>query len=73
MLLLLRIELFRDVFGEYRLSSGNTYFFNLETVGRDPKLKRNNLFMAKRRVYKLVERGIINNPKKKINKIAMAV
>ena len=66
-----KVRLENDIFGEYKLSSGNTYFFNLETVGRDPKLKRNNLFMAKRRVYKLVERGIINNPSEKINKIAM--
>ena len=64
------VRLENDVFGEYMLSSGNTYFFNLETVGRDPKLKRNNLFMAKRRVYKLVERGIINNPREKMKLIA---
>ena len=59
-----------DVFGTYQLDKGNTYFFNLITVGRDPILKRNNLFIAKRRVYQLIDQGLISNPSESLERIA---
>jgi len=59
-----------DVFGTYYLNKGNTYGFNLITVGRDPILKRNNLFIAKRRVYQLIDKGLIPNPVESLKNIA---
>jgi hypothetical protein len=52
-----------DIFGKFDLKKGSAYSFNLETLGRDPLLKRNNLFIAKRRVYQLIEQGKIADPK----------
>ncbi len=51
-----------DIFGEFILQKGKFYTFNLATVGRDPKLKRNNLFMAKNRIYQLITKGKIRKP-----------
>ena len=59
-----------DVFGTYKLNKGWFYWFNLLTVGRDPILKRNNLFIAKRRVYQLIDKGLIHNPSESLEMIA---
>ena len=64
------VTLSNNVFGKYILKKGEYYNFNLITVGRDPKLKRNNLFIAKRRIKSLIKKNILNNPIDHINKIA---
>ena len=51
-----------DVFGAFSLEKGMSYNFNLETLGRDPVLKRNNIFIAKRRIYQLIEQKLLENP-----------
>ncbi|HOG15317.1 MAG TPA: hypothetical protein PK674_01895 [Candidatus Absconditabacterales bacterium] len=51
-----------DIFGYFNLKKDKFYSFNLATVGRDPKLKRNNLFIAKNKVYQLLESGKIRKP-----------
>lgn len=51
-----------DIFGVFELKKDNFYSFNLNTVGRDPKLKRNNIFIAKRRIYQLIDNGEITKP-----------
>lgn len=51
-----------NIFGEFTLKQGKFYSFNLATVGRDPKLKRNNVFIAKRRVYQLINENKIRKP-----------
>ena len=56
------VNLSNQTFGDYKLSKGCTYNFVLETLGRDPILKRNNLFIAKRRVYQLIEEKVLPNP-----------
>ena len=56
------VKLSNNVFGEYIFSKNCSYNFNLETVGRDPKLKRNNLFLAKRRISTLIDKKILSNP-----------
>jgi len=53
-----------DIFGEFILEGEKSYSFNLETVGRDPILKRNNLWIAKRRIYQLINSGDILHPGK---------
>ena len=51
-----------DIFWYFNLKKDKFYSFNLATVGRDPKLKRNNLFIAKNKVYQLLESGKIRKP-----------
>jgi len=41
----------------------------LVTLGRDPKLKRNNLFISKKRIYQLVEDDKIRNPEEIVKEI----
>lgn len=50
------------IFGKFDLEKNKFYSFNLTTLGRDPKLKRNNLFISKKRIYQLVEEGQIRKP-----------
>ena len=59
-----------DVFGKFDLKKGSAYRFNLETLGRDPILKRNNLFIAKRHIYQLINLGLIERPEKLMKIIA---
>ncbi len=63
------VYLENDIFGFFNLKSGKFYSFNLATVGRDPKLKRNNIFIAKNRVYQLVETGKIRKPERVVEEI----
>lgn len=59
-----------DIFGEFILEGEKSYRFNMETLGRDPKLKRNNLLIAKRRVYQIINSGDISQPGEVFNFIA---
>jgi hypothetical protein len=59
-----------DVFGEFNLGGKKTYRFNMETVGRDPTLKRNNIWIAKRRMYQLINSENIPNPAEVLKFIA---
>ena len=59
-----------DIFGSYELVRGKSYGFNLITVGRDPVLKRNNIFIAKRRIYQLINSGLIENPADRLLELA---
>lgn len=65
-----KVYLANDIFGKFILQEEKFYSFNLATVGRDPKLKRNNLFIAKNRVYQLIDDGKIEKPQEVIEKIA---
>lgn len=51
-----------NIFGKFYLEKNKFYTFNLVTLGRDPKLKRNNLFISKKRIYQLIEEGKIRKP-----------
>ena len=57
------------IFGEFYLEKNKFYDFSLSTVGRDPKLKRNNIFISKKRVYQLINSGYIEKPEKIIEEI----
>jgi hypothetical protein len=59
-----------DVFGRFDLSKGSIYSFNLFTVGRDPILKRNNLWISKRRLLQLISIGKIKEPATLLSEIA---
>ena len=59
-----------NIFGKFKLLKDNFYDFNHRTIGRDPKLKRNNIFISKKRVFDLIENNQIKNPQTIIQKIA---
>jgi hypothetical protein len=59
-----------EIFGKFKLLKGKFYTFNLLTLGRNSILKRNNLFISKRRVYQLLEQNKIKNPEEIIKDIA---
>ncbi len=63
------VYLFNDIFGKFNLEKGKFYSFNLATIGRDPKLKRNNIFIAKNRVYQLIEEGKVRKPEEIVKEI----
>jgi hypothetical protein len=67
------IKLNNEIFGTYELQKGRYYYFNLETVGRDPILKRNNYFMAKRRIFQLIKQGKIDKPDDCLKKITKKI
>lgn len=56
------VKIANNIFGEFNLEKNNVYEFFLKTVGRDPFLKRNNIFISKSRIYQLIEEGKINKP-----------
>jgi len=64
------VYLENEIFGKFKLEAGKFYSFNLTTVGRDPKLKRNNLFISKNRIYQLIEQDLIKEPNEIIKEIA---
>lgn len=64
------VKLSNDVLGVFILKKGNYYNFNLKTLGRDPILKRNNIWLSKRRIDSLLESGLINDINTSILKIA---
>jgi hypothetical protein len=67
------VKIENNVFGFFKLEKDNFYNFNLETIGRDPKLKRNNIFISKRRIYQLLEKNLIPNPEKILQEIAQEI
>ena len=64
------VKIANDVFGAFSLERGKSYNFNLETLGRDPVLKRNNVFISKRRIYQLIEQKLLEDPKTTLQKMA---
>ena len=61
------------IFGDFKLQKNKFYSFNLSTIGRDPKLKRNNIFIAKRKVYQLIESGEIRKPETIVEEIVQNI
>lgn len=64
------VELSNEIFGKFKLEKGNYYNFNLKTLGRDPILKRNNIWLSKKRISSLLEDGLMNDINTSILKIA---
>ena len=64
------VYLENNIFGKFKLEAQKFYSFNLKTVGRDPKLKRNNLFISKNKIYQLMNDNLIKKPNFRIKKIA---
>jgi hypothetical protein len=64
------VYLENNIFGRFKLEKDKFYSFNLMTVRRDPKLKRNNLFISKSRIFQLMDDGLIRKPNEIIKYIA---
>ena len=67
------VKIENNIFGFFNLEKNNFYDFNLETLGRDPKLKRNNIFISKKHIYQLIEKKLIRNPENILQEIAQEI
>ena len=66
-------QISNDIFGKFILNQGQFYEFNIKTLGRDPILKRNNLWISKKRIYELIKNGSIKDPKEVLIEIAKKI
>ena len=64
------VKITNTVLGNFYLRKNQTYFFHLGTVGRNPLLKRDNIWIAKRNIKVLQEKGIISSPEEVMKIIA---
>ena len=62
-----------NVFGKFHLDNGKIYQFNLLTIGRDPILKRDNIFISKRRINELINEKKIEKPEVELKKISKTI
>jgi len=67
------VEVSNDVLGTFSLEKGKTYLFNLHTVGRNPALNRNNIWIAKRSIPFLQTKKLITETKKNLVYIAKKI
>lgn len=63
-------EIKSNIFGNFSLQKGHVYDFSMVTVGRDPVLKRNNLWVSKRRIYQLIESRMLPEPGVELERVA---
>lgn len=61
------------VLGTFNLKKGKTYLFNLHTVGRNPALNRNNVWIAKRSIPFLQSKKLIVETEKNLAHIAKEI
>ncbi len=61
------------VLGEFFLKENNIYLFNICTVGRNPVLNRNNIWVAKRSIPFLQKKGTITSVEDNLNYIAKEI
>ncbi|MFZ2775327.1 MAG: hypothetical protein WA064_02310 [Candidatus Moraniibacteriota bacterium] len=59
--------------GVFNLEKGKTYLFNLHTVGRNPALNRNNIWIAKRSIPFLQSKKLITETEKNLSNIAKKI
>ncbi|MEK7497878.1 MAG: hypothetical protein AAB656_03095 [Patescibacteria group bacterium] len=59
-----------DFLGKFYLKAGNTYLFDMCTIGRNPSLDRNNIWIAKRSVGYLQEKGRLESTEKNLKSLA---
>jgi len=67
------VEVSNDVLGTFNLAKGKTYLFNLHTVGRNPALNRNNIWIAKRSIPFLQAKKLITETEKNLARIAKEI
>lgn len=59
-----------SVLGKFRLAKGKIYQYNITTIGRNPVLARNNIWIARNKLGFLIEKGKIGQPGKILKTIA---
>lgn len=59
--------------GTFNLEKGKIYLFNLHTVGRNPALNRNNIWIAKRSIPFLQSKKLITETEKNLAHIAKEI
>ena len=67
------VKVLNDVLGTFNLAKGKTYLFNLHTVGRNPALNRNNIWIAKRNIPSLQAKKLITETEKNLAHIAKEI
>ncbi len=67
------VTISNKVLGTFHLEKGKIYLFNLHTVGRNPALNRNNIWIAKRSIPFLKGRGLIKETEKNLAHIAKEI
>ncbi len=58
------------ILGEFKLERGKYYLYDMTTVGRNPTLARNNIWVAKRSLSYLQGKGLIKSAEENLKKIA---
>ncbi len=61
------------ILGIFQLEKNKIYLFNLHTVGRNPALNRNNIWIAKRNIQSLQNKKLISNTNNNLNYIAKKI
>ena len=64
------ITSFNKVFGYFELEENKIYSVDLNTKGRQPILKNNNMFISRKRLNELVEEEKIESIKNRLRYIA---
>ena len=67
---LTNVEISNGVLGTFNLDKDKTYLYNLHTVGRNPALNRNNIWVAKRNIPSLQKKRLIIDTEKNLVLIA---
>lgn len=63
-------EVYNDVLGKFHLEKGKYYLFNPSTMGRNPVLARNNIWIAKRSLPHLREKKYIKSDEENLREVA---
>lgn len=67
------VKISNKILGTFNLERGKTYLFNLHTVGRNPALNRNNIWIAKRSIPFLQSKKLIIETEKNLAHIAKTI
>lgn len=63
------VEIQNEVVGKFILKKGNTYEYKPSTVGRNPQLNRNNIWIAKRNILNIIKKS----PEERLKEIAKQI
>jgi hypothetical protein len=67
------VSISNKTLGTFNLEKGKIYLLNLHTVGRNPALNRNNIWIAKRSIPFLQSKKLITETEKNLAHIAKSI
>jgi hypothetical protein len=67
------VKVINKILGIFELKKGNIYLFNLHTVGRNPALNRNNIWIAKRSISFLQDSGLLTSTERNLSRIVKEI